>query len=242
VIFGLGGHVAKVGVAPLIVDLLERGAITAVAVNGAFAIHDVEIALIGRTSERVEDVLPDGSFGMARETGEIFAAASRDAARSRTGLGRRLGEALREAPHADRSVLAAGVRLGLPVTVHVALGTDTVHIHPGASGADIGEASLTDFRILASAARSTRVWVNVGSAVILPEVFLKIVGLLRNLGTPLDDLTAADIDFVRQYRPEVNVLRRPAREGISLTGHHEIILPLLRLAIIGEMAGRKGGS
>jgi hypothetical protein len=234
VVLALGGHVAKVGVGPLVVDLMERGVVTAIAANGAFAIHDLEIALGGSTSEDVDEVLKDGTFGMARETADAFDSASRRASGEGTGLGRCLGEALAEAPHGASSVLASGARLRVPVTVHLAIGTDTVHMHPGISGAHLGESTLNDFRILASAARALGVWVNVGSAVILPEVFLKIVGVLRNLGEPMDDITAADLDFIRHYRPGVNVLRRPASKGIALTGHHEILLPLLRLAILME--------
>lgn len=237
VIFALGGHVVKVGVGPLLIDLMERGVITGIAGNGAFAIHDAEIALVGGTSEKVEDVLPGGSFGMARETADLFARAAAESAREGSGFGRALGEAVLDAPQAASSVLAAGARLGVPITIHVAIGTDTVHMHPGLSGAELGEASLTDFRILASAARGLPggVWVNVGSAVILPEVFLKVVGVLRNLGEPMEEITAADLDFIRHYRPEVNVLSRPAQRGIALTGHHEILLPLLRLAILKEL-------
>ena len=240
VIFALGGHVVKVGTGPLIIDLMERGVITAVAANGALAIHDVEIALVGRTSEKVEELLPEGAFGMARETAELFARGAEEAARGGTGLGHALGELVKGAPHGVHSILAAGRRLGIPVTVHVAMGTDTVQMHPNLSGADLGEASLTDFRILAGVARglSGGVWVNVGSAVILPEVFLKVVGVLRNLGEALGDITAADLDFIRHYRPEVNVLSRPAKRGFSLTGHHEILLPLLRLAILWKMGTR----
>ena len=242
VIFALGGHVVKVGVTPMIIDLMERGIIRAIAVNGAFAIHDAEIALAGSTSERVEEVLPDGRFGMATETAELFGRAAKEGAERETGLGRALAEAVARSPHAGSSVLGAAARLGVPITVHVAIGTDTVHMHPGVSGAAIGEASMIDFRIIAAAARSLGVWVNVGSAVILPEVFLKVVALLRNLGEPLEDVLAADLDFERHYRPETNVLRRPASKGIALTGHHEILVPLLRLAILREIAGTEGGA
>ncbi|MCZ6602497.1 MAG: hypothetical protein O6952_05780 [Planctomycetota bacterium] len=237
IIFAMGGHVVKVGMSPLIIDLMQRGLISALAVNGSFAIHDMEIALIGRTSERIEEVLPEGLFGMARETAEGFARAAAAAARDGSGLGAALGNEVKDAPHHGASVLAAAVRHEVPITVHVAIGTDTVHMHPGLSGADLGEASLTDFRILAGAARRLAggVWVNVGSAVILPEVFLKVVSVLRNLGEDMDGITAADLDFVRHYRPEVNVMSRPASKGISLTGHHEILLPLLRLALLKEL-------
>ena len=235
VAFALGGHVVKVGVTPIIIDLMERGVIGAIACNGAFAIHDAEIALVGRTSEKVEDVFPDGRFGMARETAELFVRASAEAVEAGMGLGRALAGGVADAPFADRSVLAAARRIGVPVTVHLALGTDTVHMHPEVSGAHLGEASLTDFRVLAAACRGLGVWVNVGSAVVLPEVFLKVVTVLRNLGEPMDDITTADLDFIRHYRPAVNVLRRPARRGIALTGHHEILVPLLRLAILEAM-------
>ncbi len=238
VVFAMGGHVVKVGVGPLVIDLLERGIVTAVAVNGAFAIHDYEIALIGATSERVDDTILDGTFGWARETGEAIARATRRGASTGEGLGRALGATILEAslPNARLSVVAACARLGVPCGVMVAVGTDTVHMHPGISGADLGQASHLDFRILASVACELGggVWTNIGSAVVLPETFLKLVSIARNLGHKLENVTAANLDMVKHYRAHVNVLARPVQRGISILGHHEIVLPLLRIAILDE--------
>jgi hypothetical protein len=234
----MGGHVVKTGVAPCLVPMIERRWITAVAMNGSAAIHDVEIALFGKTSEVVEESLADGSFGMARETADFVNGAA-DRARERgEGLGEALGERLRadRAPHAAASLLCAASAAGVPATVHVALGTDIVHQHPSASGASIGEASLRDFRILAArVARLERgaVW-NLGSAVVMPEVFLKALTVARNLGRAVDDFTAVNFDMLRHYRPLANVVRRPTAErgwGADLSGHHEILVPLLAAAL-----------
>ncbi len=240
VILGLGPHVLKCGLSPLVIDLMETRVVTAVAMNGAGAIHDFEIAAIGATSEDVGRALRDGSFGMARETAEFFAAACRDAAAGGTGLGAAMGLRIRDArpPHEGKSVLAAGSRLGLEVTVHVAIGTDTVHMHPEIDGAALGAASLEDFRAFCRVVARSRggVYANVGSAVLLPEVFLKALTVAKNLGADLSGLTTANLDQIQHYRPRVNVLERPGDAGIALTGHHEILLPLLRVAILREMA------
>ncbi|MEA2626301.1 MAG: hypothetical protein QOD06_2346 [Candidatus Binatota bacterium] len=238
IVLGMGAHPLKVGLSPLIVDLLERGVVSAVAMNGAGIVHDFEIALAGATSEDVAEQLADGSFGMSEETGRFLNEAAVEGARRGIGLGQSVGEKILAAglPHASRSVLAAGARLGLPITVHVAIGTDVVHMHPTADGAAIGETSLRDFRILADVVCGLDggAFVNLGSAVIIPEVFLKVLNLARNLGNDVCDLLTLDLDFQRQYRPLTNVVARPTLRGgrgIHLTGQHEILFPLLCAAL-----------
>ncbi len=241
VIVGIGAHVLKVGLAPIIVDLMERGIVTAVAMNGAGIIHDFEIALLGQTSEEVDAEIDDGRFGMAEETGRVLNEAIGRGAKDGAGLGEAVGQYINrckgEFPNRTASIVAAGARLGIPVTVHVALGTDIIHMHPSADGAAIGATSLLDFRRLAAvvAGMEGGVYVNVGSAVILPEVFLKTVSLGRNLGHPLSNITTVNMDFLSHYRPQTNVVRRPTQKGgkgYSLTGHHEIMLPLLAAAVM----------
>jgi hypothetical protein len=239
VVWGLGAHVLKTGLTPVLIDLMERGAVSAVALNGAGVIHDVEIALSGSTSEDVDAALGPGRFGMAEETAHgINAAVAAGVSRGR-GLGESVTTwlAAQAPPHADVSLLCAAARLQIPVTVHVALGTDIVHMHPDASGAALGDASLRDFRYLASwvARLGGGVYLNCGSAVVLPEVFLKAVAVARNQGHDLTGLTTVDLDFRPQYRPATNVVRRPTAgigRGIQLTGHHEIMLPLLAAALV----------
>ena len=241
----VGGHVIKVGVSPCLIALLEHGAITHLALNGAAALHDVEIARSGRTSEDVEANLQTGSFGMVDETGDFMNAAASEGARRGEGLGECWGRALSEerAPHAPVSLLATAWGLGVPATVHVAIGTDTIHYHPRCDGAALGEASLRDFRILAATLKEARgaVALNFGSAVILPEVFLKALTVARNLGASLEDLTTANFDQIQHYRPRVNVVERPTRgdgaRGYSLTGHHEILLPLFAGAVLARLGG-----
>jgi hypothetical protein len=239
VVAACGGHVVKTGCAPLLIDLMQRGCIHAVALNGGAAIHDVELALIGETSEDVATSLPDGSFGTAEETGELFAEAA-----SQGSLGESLGRILEEraAPYREDSLLATAVRLGLPVTVHVQPGADTVHIHPKADGAAIGAATYHDFRVLTSvvAGLESGVWLNIGSAVVLPEIFLKALTAARNLGHTVDDFAAANFDMLRHYRTRVNVVGRPPKRGYDLTGAHELLLPLFRLAVL--QAQSRGGS
>ncbi len=237
---GMGAHPIKVGLSPLIIDLMKRGIISAVAMNGACIIHDFELAFHGATSEDVGAALDDGSFGMARETGEFLNHAVNQ--HGGDGLGSAVGTAIEKArlPNADLSILAAGVRLGVPVTVHVAIGTDIIHMHPSADGAAIGEASMTDFRKLAGVARTLHrgVFVNLGSAVIIPEVFLKALNLARNVGTEVSKLVTVDMDFMRHYRPGVNVVQRPTQtggKGFRLTGHHEIMFPLLCAMILEDV-------
>lgn len=241
VVFAMGGHVVKVGCGPVVIDLMRRGIVTAIACHGATAIHDVEVAMLGATSEDVADTIRDGRFGMVRETAEFFAEAARRGAES-GGYGAAIGALIRERrfPHAELSTLAAASELGLPATVHVALGTDTVHMQATANGADIGAASLADFRLLCGVATRLEhgVWCNIGSAVLLPEVFLKAVSVARNLGAPLDNLTTVNMDQLRHYRTAQNVVGRPVTRGrgLDLAGHHEILLPLLRQAVIEQLA------
>lgn len=238
VVLAMGGHIVKVGCGPIVIDLIERGIVSALCVNGAFAIHDYEIALQGATSEVVERGIRDGSFGWAAEPAQAFAAACTRGAREQIGLGRALAEAALKLPCAQHSMLAACTRAGIPLTVHVGLGTDTVQMHAAFSGADAGEASHLDFRIAAAIATELEggTWINVGSAVVMPEVFLKLVSIARNLGHPLEDVVAANLDMQRHYRTDANVIGRPVARGIEILGHHEINLPLLRMAVLQALA------
>jgi hypothetical protein len=236
----IGGHVIKTGCAPYLIDWVNRGLISAVVLNGAAAIHDFELALAGKTSEDVAAQLPAGKFGMARETADAFAVAARIGAENDIGLGWALGRYLDEldCPYADCSLVLAAHRAGVPCTIHIALGTDVVHMHPHVSGAALGEASLIDFRRLCSivATMEHGVWLNLGSAVVLPEVFLKAVSVVRNFGHSLEGLITVNVDMQAQYRSKVNVLDRPAAQGFELIGHHEIILPLLHAAVAERLA------
>jgi len=240
IIWGIGAHVIKTGVSPILIDLMERGYVSALAMNGAGVIHDFEIALSGSTSEDVDEALGPGRFGMAEETGRLLNAAIRDGVRAAKGIGQSVGCLLQELapPHASLSLLCAATRLGIPVTVHVAIGTDIIHMHPDADGAALGEGSLRDFRFFVSNVSKLKggVYLNCGSAVILPEVFLKAVALARNQGTSLEGLTTVNLDFTRLYRPQTNVVSRPIAgigKGYSLVGHHEIMIPLLAAALAG---------
>lgn len=243
VILGMGAHPIKVGLNPVIISAIERGLLSGIAMNGAGIIHDVEIALAGQTSEDVAAHLDGGEFGMARETSEFIHRAVLKAYRERgQGLGRAVGEALlmEEPPHANASLLAAAARSNLPVTVHVAIGTDITHMHPEMNGAATGALSHFDFRLFCAmvATLENGVFINLGSAVVIPEVFLKAVSVARNLGHPLAGLTTINMDFLRQYRPLTNVVQRPVMGGgvgISLTGHHEIMFPLLIAAVLEEI-------
>jgi hypothetical protein len=240
IVWGLGAHVIKTGVSPVLIDLMKRGFVSALALNGAGIIHDFEIALSGGTSEDVDESLGPGRFGMAEETGVLLNEAIRHGATEGQGLGQAVARVLadRNPPHADLSLAVAAHRLGIPLTVHVAMGTDIIHMHPTASGAAIGEASLRDFRFFVSSVARLRggVYLNCGSAVVLPEVFLKAVALARNRGASLAGLTTVNIDFLRMYRPQINVLTRPVEgtggAGISLVGHHEVLIPLLAAGAI----------
>jgi len=246
VVLGMGAHVIKVGLGPLIADLIARGRLGAIAMNGACLIHDFELAWGGRTSEDVGPGLDRGTFGMAHETGAFLNQAIREGVRDGLGLGQAVAQAmLRERlPFARTSILVAAARVGVPVTAHVAVGTDIIHMHPGADGAAIGLGSLRDFHLLAGvvARLAGGVYLNLGSAVVLPEVFVKALNLARNLGHPVRDLTTIDMDFHRHYRPTVNVVTRPTAaggRGIQLTGHHEIMVPLLWAAAEEALARRR---
>jgi hypothetical protein len=245
-LWGFGAHLIKVGLAPVLVDLMERGLVGGVLMNGAGCVHDLELAMMGRTSEDVARSLDDGSFGMARQTAQALNAAI--AAGDARGLG--MGEAVGRAilggryPHKRRSILASAARLGIPVTVHVAIGTDIHHMHPSANGAALGATSYRDFELLARlvAVLEGGVLFNIGSAVILPEVFLKALALARNLGHKVDRFTTVNVDFIRHYRPQLNVVERPTRKGgrgFSLTGHHEILFPLIAAGLIEALPARR---
>ncbi len=239
ILFGLGAHVIKVGLSPIVIDLMERGIVSAVALNGAGIIHDLELAMAGRTSEDVPAALKNGSFGMTQESCAFINAAIRETASEPMGLGQAMGRAIidNDLPYRHQSILAVGARLGIPVTVHVAIGTDIIHMHPEFDPHLAGGATHLDFRIFAAVVSGLEkgVYVNVGSAVILPEVFLKSVTLARNLGYPLADFTTVNLDFIQHYRPLANVVKRPTADGgkgYSLTGHHEILLPLIAAGLI----------
>jgi hypothetical protein len=236
----IGGHVIKTGCAPYLIDWIQRGVLKAVALNGSAAIHDFELAVAGKSSENVSAQLPTGQFGMARETADAFAVAARNGADNERGLGAALGKHLDslQCPYAETSLVLAAYRAGIPCTVHVALGTDIVHMHPHVSGAALGEASLVDFRRLCSvvATMERGVWMNLGSAVIMPEVFVKAVAVVNNFGHSLDGLVTVNLDKQAQYRSRVNVVERPSAEGIELIGHHEIMLPLLHASVCCQLA------
>ena len=239
VVWGIGAHVIKTGLSPVLIDLMERGYVSALAMNGAGIIHDFEVALAGATSEDVDEALGPGRFGMAEETGTLLNEAISAARAGNKGLGQGVAGFLaeRQPEYGSKSLAVAAHRLGIPLTVHVGVGTDIIHMHPAASGADIGETSLRDFRYFTAcvARLAGGVYLNCGSAVILPEVFLKAVALARNHGASLEGLTTVNIDFLRMYRAQTNVVTRPVAgigTGISLVGHHEILIPLIAGAVI----------
>ena len=247
-LWGFGAHVIKVGLAPVVVDLIERGLVSGIMMNGAGCVHDLELARMGRTSEDVAASLDDGTFGMAAETAASLNRAIEKGAREERGMGESVGREILEGdyPHAHRSILAAARKHEVPVTVHAAIGTDIHHMHASADGAALGATSFRDFETLAGLVATLEggVVFNVGSAVILPEVFLKSLALARNLGHTVERFTAVDLDFVRQYRPQQNVVGRPTRlggRGISLVGHHEILLPLVAAGVV-EAISREGSS
>ncbi len=247
VIIGMGAHVIKCGLSPVLIDLMRRGVVTALALNGSGAVHDFEIALIGQTSEDVAAGLRDGTFGMVRETGELMNRAINGVLdRPDQGMGTLLADRLLEvqAPYLDYSLLAAARRLNLPATVHVAVGTDIIHMHPSADGAAIGRATFNDFRLFAGSVSrlSGGVYLNIGSAVLLPEVFLKAFTIAQNLGADLHDFVTVNMDMNAHYRPTENVTRRPpgvGGRGYNLIGRHELMLPLLAQAVV---EGLEGGS
>lgn len=242
IVLAMGAHVIKVGLNPVITDLMDRGIVTAVAMNGAGIIHDFEIAYTGQTSEDVAESIGDGMFGMARETCAFLGEAVKKAGKKSLGLGEAVGLSIIEnnLPFMDKSILAAGARLGIPVTVHVAIGTDIIHMHPEFDPKEAGGASHRDFRTYASviSALEGGVYLNVGSAVILPEVFLKAITLVRNLGHHVENFTSVNMDFIRHYRPMTNVVHRPVAKGgkgFNLVGHHEIMLPLIVAGVIEQI-------
>jgi hypothetical protein len=241
IIWGLGAHVVKTGLSPIVIDLMERGFVSALATNGAGVIHDFELALSGATSEDVDEALGPGRFGMAEETGRQLNAAVNDGVARGLGFGQSVVAYLHtlQPPYSNVSILAAAARLEIPVTVHVGIGTDIIHMHQDASGAALGEGSLRDFRYFVSNVAKLRdgVYLNCGSAVMLPEVFLKAVALARNQGHSLDGLTTINLDFIRHYRAQTNVVSRPVAgigRGYSLVGHHEIMIPLLAAALVED--------
>ena len=249
VIWGMGAHLIKCGLSPWIIELMRRGVISALAMNGAGPIHDFEIALIGETSEDVASGLVDGSFGMVTETGQLMNdALDRDEVRAgQMGLGEALGQKLVDLnpPYVAHSLLATAFRLGVPLTVHVALGTDIIHMRDNAAGSLLGQASFTDFRVLSSlvAELSGGVYLNIGSAVILPEVFLKAFTLAQNLGANLKQFVTVNLDMQQHYRPVQNVVGRPAQvggRGYAITGHHELMVPLLAAAVLEALAEEEG--
>ena len=239
VLAALGGHVIKTGCGPYLNDWIKRGILTGVAMNGSAAIHDVELAIAGHTSEDVGPRLADGTFGFARETSDLFVAACDRAAKASTGLGTALGAIIEEhgGPGLGASLLVTAHRQDVRATVHVAIGTDIVHMAPRLDGAALGHATLTDFRTLCALVSQLAggVWLNLGSAVVMPEVFLKTVAVARNLGLLLDGMTTANLDFQQQYRGRLNVLDRPGGAGIALTGHHELLIPLLHAAVTARI-------
>ena len=241
VVWGIGGHIVKTGLAPVIVDLMKRGYVSAIASNGAVLVHDTEIALAGFTSEDVDATLGAGDFGAARETGETLNAAAKNGARDSLGLGEAMGrEVSRLKPaNAAVSLLCQTYENKIPFTAHLAIGADIGHFHAACDGAALGATSHTDFKLFCSIIKELNgggVYLNLGSAVILPEIFLKAVTVIRNLGFPLADFTTANFDFVQSYRPNTNVVRRPtadgAGRGFSITGHHELMIPLLAAQIL----------
>lgn len=243
IIIGIGGHIIKTGLAPILIDLMERGFITAIAGNGSVLVHDTEIALVGFTSEDVDAVLGKGDFGAARETGEILNSAAKTGQRDKIGIGEAMGrEVLKHnPPNADKSLLCAAYKNKIPFTAHLAIGADIGHFHASADGAALGATSHTDFRLFCSLVSELNcggVYLNLGSAVMMPEIFLKAVTVVRNLGFELQDFTTANFDFIQHYRPLTNVVRRPvangAGRGFSVTGHHEIMIPLLAAQILNS--------
>ena len=240
VVWGIGGHVVKTGLAPVIIDLMNRGYVTALVANGSVLVHDTEIALAGFTSEDVDASLGSGDFGAAKETGEILNEAAKRAQRDHIGLGEAMGREVTEKspPNAAVSMLCESYKRKIPVTIHLTIGADIGHFHSSCDGAALGAASHTDFRLLCSIVKNLSgggVYLNIGSAVVLPEVFLKAVTVVRNLGFSLEDFTTANFDFIQHYRPATNVVRRPTAgvgRGYSITGHHEIMIPLLAAEIL----------
>ena len=255
ILWGIGGHVIKVGLGPILIDLIERGFVSGIAMNGAALIHDFEIAIAGNTSEDVDAGINAGQFGMARETGEQLNEIAKSAARSGIGYGEAAGQFLAssnaKARYASSSVVAAAYRRRIPITVHLAIGADIPHMHPAADGAALGTATYHDFRLFCALVKSMHpggVYMNWGSAVLLPEIFLKAVSVVRNLGVPLRPITTANFDFIQHYRPLQNVVKRPTlsagkrrgveSKGYAITGHHELLMPLVAAALASDWPKR----
>ncbi len=241
IIWGIGGHVIKTGLAPVMIDLMRRGFLTAIAANGSVLVHDAEIAMVGSTSEDVDATLGEGEFGGAEETGSLLNEAASQGQRVSIGLGEAVGRALinRQPAYEEMSLLCAAYKARVPFTAFITIGGDIAHFHPSVDGAALGATSHTDFRLLAELVRRMHgggVYLNIGSAVTLPEVFLKCVTLVRNLGNEFTDITTANLDFIQSYRPLTNVVRRPtadgAGRGYAITGHHELTIPLLAAQLI----------
>jgi hypothetical protein len=246
IIWGMGGHVVKTGLGPVIIDLMKRGFVTAIAANGSVLVHDAEIAMVGSTSEDVDATLGEGAFGGADETGKLLNRAAKQGVKEGIGLGEATGRALLDLnpKHAGYSLLCGAYQARVPFTAHLTIGGDIGHFHPQTDGAALGATTHTDFRLLAELVRRMDgggVYLNIGSAVTLPEVFLKAVTLVRNLGNQLADITTANFDFIQSYRPLTNVVRRPTAEGagrgFSITGHHELTIPLLAAELICSSEG-----
>ena len=241
IIYGIGGHVVKTGLAPILIDLMKHGFLTAIAGNGSVLVHDTEIALVGFTSEDVDATLGQGDFGAAKETGEILNEAAKNGQKNNIGLGEAMGREVSklQPQHADKSLLCSMYENKIPFTAHLTIGADIGHFHASASGSALGETSHTDFKLFCSMVKELNnggVYLNLGSAVTMPEIFLKAVTVVRNLGYELQDFTTANFDFIQQYRPNTNVVRRPTANGkgrgFSVTGHHELLIPLLAAQII----------
>ena len=255
ILWGIGGHVVKVGLAPVLIDLMNRGYVSGIAMNGAALIHDFEIAMAGNTSEDVEAALGKGEFGMATETGCGINEIAKLAYRIRIGYGEAAGQYLNsgivQPKYPELSLLVAAYKKHIPVTIHLAIGTDISHMHPAADGAALGTATLHDFRLFCAQVQQMDaggVYLNWGSAVLLPEVFLKAVSLARNIGVSLHSITTANFDFIQHYRPTMNVVKRPTAasnrtkgtpsRGFAFTGHHELLLPLLAAALVAGWPAR----
>jgi len=243
-IIGMGAHAVKCGLSPWLITLMQAGHLQHLSANGALAIHDLELAFFGKTSEDVAVNLPRGTFGMAEETGQLLNNLAKIAQREELGLGEAFGRsALEDAPNAGMSLLAQAYRLDIPVSIHVALGTDIIHQHPSCDGSALGEASMRDFRILcaslADIAKGGGAYINIGSAVIMPEVFLKALSVVINIHGPIKGLVTANLDQIQHYRPQENVLCRPTNKSFALTGHHEIMIPLLVGGLLGTMSEGK---
>ena len=241
IVFGIGGHIVKTGLAPVIIDLMKRGFVSAIAANGSVLVHDAEIALVGFTSEDVDATLGKGDFGAAKETGEILNSAAKNGMNDKIGLGEAMGREFLQnnPPKAQFSLLCEAYKQKIPFTAHLTIGADIGHFHASCNGAALGAASHTDFKLFCSIIKELNgggVYLNLGSAVVLPEIFLKAVTVIKNLGFPLEDFTTANFDFIQHYRPITNVVRRPtangAGRGFSITGHHEIMIPLLAAHIL----------